>query len=85
MIPGLAMFTARAEPLATWMTGLEVAFFKVGANFSITLDYLVVSTCFKGGSGTGTVLQHFAHAHVKNHNCEPAAPVCMGFRVVLTH
>lgn len=31
MIPGLAMFTARAEPLATWMTGLEVAFFKVRA------------------------------------------------------
>lgn len=29
MIPGLAMFTARAEPLATWMTGLEVAYFKV--------------------------------------------------------
>ncbi|CAM9105627.1 unnamed protein product [Pylaiella littoralis] len=28
MIPGLAMFTARAEPLATWMTGLEVAYFK---------------------------------------------------------
>lgn len=29
MIPGLALFTARAQPLATWMTGLEVAYFKV--------------------------------------------------------
>lgn len=29
MIPGLAMFTTRAEPLATWMTGLEIAYFKV--------------------------------------------------------
>ncbi|CAM9498434.1 unnamed protein product [Laminaria digitata] len=28
IIPGLAMFTTRAEPLATWMTGLEVAYFK---------------------------------------------------------
>lgn len=29
MIPGLAIFTKRAGPLATWITGLEVAFFKV--------------------------------------------------------
>ncbi|CAM9140179.1 unnamed protein product [Discosporangium mesarthrocarpum] len=28
MIPGLAIFTLRCGPLATWMTGLEVAFFK---------------------------------------------------------
>lgn len=30
IIPGLAIFTTRAQPLATWMTGLEVAYFKVG-------------------------------------------------------
>lgn len=37
MIPGLAMFTARAEPLATWMTGLEVAYFKVNRLYRSTL------------------------------------------------
>lgn len=35
MIPGLAMFTARAEPLATWMTGLEVAYFKVSTRLGV--------------------------------------------------
>ena len=43
MIPGLAMFTARAEPLATWMTGLEVAYFKVSSSPGGRL--LVCHTC----------------------------------------
>ncbi|CAM9671023.1 unnamed protein product, partial [Sphacelaria rigidula] len=30
MIPGLAVFTRRAAPLATWMAGVEMAYFKVG-------------------------------------------------------
>lgn len=44
MIPGLAMFTARAEPLATWMTGLEIAYFKVRRQHVHVLSSLV--SCF---------------------------------------
>lgn len=57
MIPGLAIFTKRAEPLATWMTGLEVAFFKVGS-------FHVVRVLDCGDRGWGRWPRHFSFRKV---------------------
>lgn len=51
MIPGLAMFTARAEPLATWMTGLEVAYFKVRSMQFVRFGRMLLGcSCLRRGN-----------------------------------
>lgn len=59
MIPGLAMFTARAEPLATWMTGLEVAYFKVGKSLA---SRNVGVSCYNPGKFPHTPCAHSSMA-----------------------